>query len=67
MSTLRTGLAIIFLAMLLNGCASAIGDADVGPNAGGGFYDGPNLNVGQINPVHGLSYHGYANLGQPTW
>ena len=25
-------------------------DADVGPNPGGGFYTGPNINVGQINP-----------------
>jgi hypothetical protein len=26
------------------------GDADAGPNPGGGFYGAPNLNVGRINP-----------------
>jgi hypothetical protein len=26
------------------------GDASAGPNPGGGFYGGPNLNVGRINP-----------------
>jgi hypothetical protein len=25
-------------------------DASAGPNPGGGFYDGPNINVGRINP-----------------
>ena len=25
-------------------------DASAGPNPGGGFYDGPNVNVGRINP-----------------
>jgi hypothetical protein len=26
------------------------GDANGGPNPGGGFYGAPNLNVGRINP-----------------
>jgi hypothetical protein len=62
--TMRFGLAVICLAMLLGGCASAIGDADAGPNPGGGFYDGPNINVGHVNPVRGFSYGPYTNLGQ---
>jgi len=61
--TMRFGLAVICLAMLLGGCASAIGDADAGPNPGGGFYDGPNINVGHVNPVRGFSYGPYTNLG----
>ena len=48
MDRLRLGMAVVGLAMLLAGCASAVGDADVGPNPGGGFYTGPNVNVGQI-------------------
>lgn len=43
-------LAIFCLIRLFSGCASAVGDADAGPNPGGGFYDGNNINVGQINP-----------------
>jgi hypothetical protein len=50
MDTLRLGSAVVGLAMLLAGCASAVGDADAGPNPGGGFYGGHNLNVGEINP-----------------
>jgi hypothetical protein len=50
MDRLRLGVAVVGLAMLLAGCASAVGDADVGPNPGGGFFTGPNINVGQINP-----------------
>jgi hypothetical protein len=56
MARLRFGLEVVGLAMMLClalilvGCASAAGDADAGPNPGGGFYDGPNINVGQINP-----------------
>jgi hypothetical protein len=51
--------------MLLDGCASAIGDADAGPNPGGGFYNGPNINVGHINPVRGGFFYGpYTNVGQ---
>ena len=45
------GPATILLAILLAGCGgSSRGDANAGPNPGGGFYDGPNLNVGLINP-----------------
>ena len=50
MDTLRLGFAVVGLAMLLAGCASGVGNADAGPNPGGGFYTGPNINVGQINP-----------------
>lgn len=49
MDRLRLGVTVVGLAMLLAGCAAS-GDADVGPNPGGGFYTGPNVNVGQINP-----------------
>jgi hypothetical protein len=59
LSKIRAGLVVLLLAMLLDGCASAIGDADAGPDAGGGFYDGSNLNVGQINPVHGGFSYSY--------
>jgi hypothetical protein len=42
---------MILLAILLAGCGGPLrGDANAGPNPGGGFYDGPNLNVGRINP-----------------
>jgi hypothetical protein len=34
------------MAMPLDGCASATGDADAGPDPGGGFYDGTNINIG---------------------
>jgi hypothetical protein len=53
------------LAMLLAGCAAAGGNADAGPNPGGGFYDGPNINVGHINPSRGgFHYAPYTSLGQ---
>ena len=68
MSKIRAGLAIFFVTMLLEGCVSAIGDADAGPDPGGGFYDGSNMNVGHINPVHGgFSYGAYTNVGQASW
>jgi hypothetical protein len=41
--------ATICSAILLAGCSSLKGDASVGPNPGGGFYEGPNMNVGHIN------------------
>ena len=67
MSKVGTGLVVLFLAVLLNGCASAVGDANAGPDPGGGFYDGGNINVGQIDPVSGgVSYKGFTNLGQVT-
>ena len=47
----KLGLATILLTILLAGCSGSLrGDANAGPNPGGGFYDGPNLNVGRINP-----------------
>ena len=46
---------LLCLVMVLAGCTTAVGDADAGPNPGGGFYTGPNINVGQINPP---SFHG---------
>jgi hypothetical protein len=67
MKTVRSGLAVIFLTMLLGGCASAVGDADAGPDPGGGFYDGSNLNVGHVNPVGGGHFYGsYISVGQAT-
>jgi hypothetical protein len=65
MNNLKTELAVICLAMLLAGCAGAVGDAGAGPNPGGGFYDGANINVGQINPSRGgFHYAPYPSLGQ---
>jgi hypothetical protein len=47
----RLGPATILLAILLAGCGGPLRVyANAGPNPGGGFYDGPNLNVGRINP-----------------
>ena len=63
MNKLRLGLAVICLGMLLAGCASVVGNADAGPDPGGGFYDGPNINVGHINPL-GFRYTPYTSLGQ---
>jgi hypothetical protein len=65
MNDLKSGLAVICLAMLLAGCAGTVGNADAGPNPGGGFYDGPNINVGHINPSRGgFHYAPYTSLGQ---
>jgi hypothetical protein len=50
MSEFRLGVVIVWITMPLAGCASIVGDADTGPNPGGGFYTGPNINVGHINP-----------------
>jgi hypothetical protein len=63
MDRLRLGLGVVCLAMLPAGCASAVGDADAGPNPGGGFYTGPNINVGQINPPS--FYQGHLLAEQP--
>jgi hypothetical protein len=41
------------LALVLAACLSAVGDTDAGPNPGGGYYDGPNGNVGHVNPWRG--------------
>ena len=65
MNNLKNGLAVICLAMLLAGCAGAVGNADAGPNPGGGFYDGSNINVGHINPSYGGFYNQpYTSVGQ---
>jgi uncharacterized protein YceK len=65
MNRISTGLAVICLTMLLGGCGSVTGDADAGPNPGGGFYDGSNINVGQINPLGGsTNYAPYTSVGQ---
>ena len=44
---------IACLIMLLAACSSAVGNADAGPNPGGGYYGGPNVNVGHVNPWPG--------------
>jgi len=56
MHNLRFGPATIGLAMLPAACASAVGDADVGPYPDGGFYDGSNINVGHENPLPGVNF-----------
>jgi hypothetical protein len=67
MDRLRFGVEVVglatmlCLALILFGCASTVGDADAGPNPGGGFYTGPNINVGQINPP---SFYGGRVLAQ---
>jgi hypothetical protein len=44
-------LAVTCSMILPTACGDGLrGDASAGPNPGGGFYDGPNLNVGRINP-----------------
>jgi hypothetical protein len=53
MKNLRFAVVIACLTMLLAACSSAVGDADSGPNPGGGYYDGPNVNVGHVNPWAG--------------
>jgi hypothetical protein len=47
----KIGLAVLCLAMLLAVYGGSFrGDASAGPNPGGRFYGGPNINVGRINP-----------------
>ena len=53
MKNLRFAVVIACLTMLLAACSSAVGDVDAGPNPGGGYYDGPNVNVGHVNPWPG--------------
>jgi hypothetical protein len=55
MKPARDGLAIgelslitIGLVMLLAGCER--GNADIGPNPGGGFYSPSNIDNGRVNP-----------------
>jgi hypothetical protein len=54
-------LVVVCLLVLLTGCSSAVGNANLGPDPGGGFYTGPNMNVGQINPP---SFHGGQTLAE---
>ena len=67
MSELKRELAVLCLSALLAGCASVVWDADAGPDPGGGFYDGSNINVGHINPSYGGFYNQpYTSVGQAT-
>jgi hypothetical protein len=67
MTDLRRGLGVLCLSVLLAGCASVVGDANAGPDPGGGFYDGPNMNVGHINPSYGgFDNQPYTSVGQAT-
>jgi hypothetical protein len=51
MTKLKFEVIVVCLSILLAACASGVPDAaDFGPNPGGGFYTGPNINVGQVNP-----------------
>jgi hypothetical protein len=65
MNDLRLGMMIVCLAALLAGCASAAGDADAGPNPGGGYYDGSNINVGHVNPAGSREYPALAERPFP--
>jgi uncharacterized protein YceK len=65
MSKIRSRLIVALLAAQLGGCASVIGNADAGPDPGGGYYDGSNLNVGHINAARGgFSYSAYTTVGE---
>jgi hypothetical protein len=47
----KLALAVLCSAMLLAGCGGALhGDANAGPNPGGGYYVAPNIGIGRINP-----------------
>ena len=64
---LRSAPGIACLALVLAACSSPFGDADAGPNPGGGFYDGPNINVGNVNPwVGSYESRAYSTVGWPT-
>jgi hypothetical protein len=63
MPNLRSAIVALFSSFLLSACAAS-GDADLGPDPGGGFYDGPNMNVGHVNPASGGFYESpYVNVG----
>lgn len=50
----KTGLALLFLAVLLTGCGGSLqGDASAGPNPGGGYYGAPNIDIGRIKSLGG--------------
>lgn len=43
--------SVVSLLALLAGCGGFVaGDASAGPDPGGGFYGGNNINVGRVNP-----------------
>lgn len=45
------GANVLSVAMLLAGCGGSFrGNASAGPNAGGGFYVAPNIDIGRLNP-----------------
>jgi hypothetical protein len=47
----KLALVVVCLATLLAGCGGSLrGDANAGPNPGGGFYGAPNIDIGRINP-----------------
>ena len=47
----KVGLAVICLAILLNGCASGRGDADAGSDPGDDLYSFWNPNAGRVTPL----------------
>ena len=58
----KLGLAIICSMMLLAGCSGSLkGDANAGPNPGGGFYGSPNIEIGRTNPEAGRAGTKQAN------
>jgi hypothetical protein len=46
----KSRLAVTFLALLLAACGSAVGNASLGPDPGGGFYCPHNAFLGCVNP-----------------
>ena len=65
---LRSAPGIACLTLVLAACSSAVGDADAGPNSGGGYYDGPNVNVGPWTPGAAAMRAGHIQLrgGEPA-
>jgi hypothetical protein len=57
----RSAIPALFIALPLSACGG-VGDASLGPDPGGGFYDGGNINVGQIDPQQS----GYFIAGEPA-
>jgi len=50
MRTLRSSPVVVVLTILLAGCGSAGGNANLGPDPGGGFYCAHNAYEGCVNP-----------------
>jgi hypothetical protein len=59
---LRSAAGNACLVLVHAACSSAVGDADAGPNPGGGYYGGPNANVGHVNPGAAAMRAGYIQL-----